>query len=231
MSPTDHDNDKSPHDISRAVAERLLAYEQARAAGRHLDRPPMVEADPLDRLGANLACVDLLHRVPGGGRGGVRFIEPEKGDIEPREAEVDAERIGCLGVSLGGWRTLFLAGLDDRIAAACVVGFMSTVQPMIERHIDTHSFAHFVPGLHQHLDLPDVVALRAPLPLLVQQCRQDGLFPVQGMEDSLTKIGAIYQKAGAKEKFSGRFYDVPHRFDVAMQNDAFTWLDRQLKPS
>jgi len=145
--------------------------------------------------------------------------------------EVDAERIGCLGVSLGGWRTLFLAGLDDRIAAACVVGFMSTVQPMIERHIDTHSFAHFVPGLHQHLDLPDVVALRAPLPLLVQQCRQDGLFPVQGMEDSLTKIGAIYQKAGAKEKFSGRFYDVPHRFDVAMQNDAFTWLDRQLKPS
>ncbi|QDU28623.1 Abhydrolase family protein [Anatilimnocola aggregata] len=145
--------------------------------------------------------------------------------------EVDPARIGCLGVSLGGWRTIFLAGLDERIAAACVVGFMSTVQPMIERHINTHSFAHFVPGLHQYLDLPDVVALRAPRPLLVQQCRQDGLFPVQGMEDSVTKIAAIYERAGAKEKFAGQFYDVPHQFNVAMQDDAFSWLDRQLKPT
>lgn len=143
--------------------------------------------------------------------------------------EVDAKRIGCLGVSLGGWRTIFLAGLDERIAAACVVGFMSTVQPMIERHIDTHSFAHFVPGLHQWLDLPDVVSMLAPKPLLVQQCRQDGLFPLAGMEASVAKISAVYEKAGIKDRFDGRFYDAPHRFDVAMQDDAFAWLDRQLK--
>lgn len=143
--------------------------------------------------------------------------------------EVDPGRIGCLGVSLGGWRTIFLAGMDQRIAAACVVGFMSTVEPMIERHIDTHSFAHFVPGLHQQLDLPDVVSMLAPKPLLVQQCRQDGLFPISGMEASVAKIAKVYSKAGVKEKFSGRFYDVPHRFDVAMQDEAFAWLDKQLK--
>lgn len=145
--------------------------------------------------------------------------------------EVDPKRIGCLGVSLGGWRTIFLAGLDERIAAACVVGFMSTVRPMIERHIDTHSFAHFVPSLHQWLDLPDVVSLLAPKPLLVQQCRQDGLFPLAGMEASVEKIAAVYAKAGIKERFAGRFYDVPHRFDVAMQDEAFAWLDEQLKKS
>jgi dienelactone hydrolase len=143
--------------------------------------------------------------------------------------EVDPKRIGCLGVSLGGWRTIFLAGMDERIAAACVVGFMSTVQPMIERHIDTHSFAHFVPGLHQHLDLPDVVSMLAPKPLLVQQCKQDGLFPLAGMEASVAKIAAVYEKAGIKDRFHGRFYDVPHRFDVAMQDEAFAWLDQQLK--
>jgi dienelactone hydrolase len=143
--------------------------------------------------------------------------------------EVDPQRIGCLGVSLGGWRTIFLAGLDERIAVACVVGFMSTVEPMIERHIDTHSFAHFVPGLHQHLDLPDVVSMLAPKPLLVQQCKQDGLFPLGGMEASVAKLAAIYEKAGVRDKFSGRFYDVPHRFDVAMQDEAFAWLDEQLK--
>ncbi|WP_254509078.1 dienelactone hydrolase family protein [Anatilimnocola floriformis] len=143
--------------------------------------------------------------------------------------EVDPRRIGCMGVSLGGWRTNFLAGLDERIAAACVVGFMSTVHPMLERHIDTHSFAHFVPGLHQWLDLPDVVSMLAPKPLLVQQCRQDGLFPFAGMEAAIKKISAAYEKAGVKERFSGRFYDVPHEFNVAMQDEAIKWFDEQLK--
>ena len=143
--------------------------------------------------------------------------------------EVDPKRIGCVGVSFGGYRSMFLSGLDDRIKAGCVVGFMSTVKPMIRRHMDTHSFVHFVPALHRALDFPDVVAMRAPLPLMVQQCRQDGLFPLSGMEESLKKIAAIYEKAGARDQFSGRFYDVPHRFDVPMQQDAFEWFDRHLK--
>jgi dienelactone hydrolase len=143
--------------------------------------------------------------------------------------EVDPARIGCVGVSFGGWRSLFLSGMDDRIAAGCVVGFMSTVKPMMRRHMDTHSFVHFVPSLHKHLDLPDVVALRAPKPLLVQQCRKDALFPPAGMDEAVRKIAAIYEKAGARERFKSQFYDVPHIFNVQMQEDAFAWMDGVLK--
>jgi dienelactone hydrolase len=143
--------------------------------------------------------------------------------------EVDPDRIGCVGVSMGGHRSLFLAGLDDRIAAACVTGFLSTVRPMIRAHLETHSFVHFVPHLHRYLDLPDVVALRAPKPLLVQQCSQDRLFPPEGMKASVEKIGAIYAKAGAAERFTGRFYDMPHIFNRAMQDDALAFFDRHLK--
>jgi hypothetical protein len=49
------------------------------------------------------------------------------------------------------------------------------------------------------------------------------------MEASLEKIAKVYDKAGVKDKFTGRFYDVPHQFDVAMQNDAFAWFDEQLR--
>ena len=143
--------------------------------------------------------------------------------------EVDPERIGCVGVSMGGWRALLLAGLDSRIAAACVTGFMSTAKPMMRRHMDTHSFVHFIPRLHGRLDLPDIVALRAPKPLLVQQCRRDGLFPPEGMEESVAKIARIYGKCGAQDAFSGRFYDQPHIFNVAMQEEAFAWFGQQLK--
>jgi len=144
--------------------------------------------------------------------------------------EVDPKRIGCVGVSFGGHRTLFLAGVDERIAAACVVGFMSTVRPMIRSHLDTHSFVHFVPHLHRWLDLPDVVSMMAPKPLLVQQCSQDRLFPLEGMQAAVDKIAAVYHKAGAAKQFDGRFYDVPHRFGLAMQDDAFAFFDRHLQP-
>ncbi len=143
--------------------------------------------------------------------------------------EVDPTRVGCLGVSMGGHRTLYLAGLDERIAAACVVGFMSTVKPMIKAHVDTHSFVHFVPLLHQYLDLPDVVSMMAPKPLMVQHCRGDGLYPLSGMRESNNKIAAIYEKAGVPDQFAGRFFEGRHRFDQEMQNAAFDWLDAQLQ--
>jgi dienelactone hydrolase len=143
--------------------------------------------------------------------------------------EVDARRIGCLGISMGGYRAMYLTALDDRITAGCVTGFMSTVRPMLRAHVDTHSWVHYLPELHRHLDWPDLASLAAPRALLVQQCRQDRLFPPTGMRQAVAKIAAAYAKAGCIDRFSGRFYDVPHRFTRAMQDEAFVWLDRHLK--
>lgn len=143
--------------------------------------------------------------------------------------EVDPARIGCLGISMGGYRSMFLAALDERIRAACVVGFMSSVRPMVQAHVDTHSWVHFLPGLHRYLDWPDLVSLAAPRGLLVQQCAKDGLFPPAGMKESLEKISAAYEKAKAKDHMQGRFYDAPHMFTRAMQEDAFAWFDERLK--
>ncbi len=143
--------------------------------------------------------------------------------------EVDRERIGCIGISMGGYRSIFLSGLDERIQAACVTGFMSTLRPMIRAHVDTHSWVHYVPGMTKYLDLPDVATLHAPKPLLVQQCTQDRLFPLAGMRASLERIGDGYAKAGAKDRFTGRFYDEPHIFTRRMQDDAIDWFDRWLR--
>src|SRR5262249_54647568 len=52
--------------------------------------------------------------------------------------EVDARRIGCLGISMGGYRAMYLTALDDRISSGCVTGFMSTVRTMLRAHVDTH---------------------------------------------------------------------------------------------
>ncbi len=75
-----------------------------------------------------------------------------------------------------------------------------------------------------------MASLAAPRALLVQQCARDRLFPPEGMKEAVETIAAAFEKAGAARQFSGRFYDVPHRFTRAMQDDAFAWLDRHLSP-
>ncbi len=142
--------------------------------------------------------------------------------------EVDAKRIGCVGISMGGYRSAYLAAMDERIKAACVVGFMSSMRPMLKSHIDTHSWIHFLPGLHRLMDLPELVSLTAPRALFVQQCSQDRLFPLAGMQSSVQRIAELYQAAGSPNQFLGRFYDEPHRWTIAMQDEAFSWLDEKL---
>ena len=48
------------------------------------------------------------------------------------------------------------------------------------------------------------------------------------MKDSVDKIAGIFDKAGARDRFAGKFYDVPHQFTKTMQDDAFDWFDRHL---
>jgi len=144
--------------------------------------------------------------------------------------EVDSARIGCLGISMGGDRTDYLAGLDERIKCAVSVGWMSTLRPMIKKHVDTHSYIHFLPGLTHFLDLPDLLGCMAPKPLMVLQCSKDELYPLEGMKEAVDKLTAIYAKAGAASMFRGRFYDQPHIFSLKMQEEAFDWMDRWLKP-
>lgn len=139
--------------------------------------------------------------------------------------DVDGGRIGCVGLSGGGFRTAMAIGADPRIKAACVTGWMTEFAHQLRNHV-RHTWMVFVPGLYPSLDLPDVAALHAPGALLVQQCRQDTLYPPAGMQGAVDKLTRIYAKAGIPERFRGTFYDAPHSFQPQMQDEAFDWLDR-----
>ncbi len=141
--------------------------------------------------------------------------------------EIDRERIACGGLSMGGLRTIFLAGLDTRIACAFCVGFMSTIRGILRNHVRCplgHGLLMYVPQLIKFLDLPDIISLHAPAPLLVQCDEEDELFTSQGQHDAQRRIAAIYATSGSPENFVGKFYPGPHKFDARMQNDAFDWL-------
>ncbi|MBV9084242.1 MAG: acetylxylan esterase [Acidobacteriaceae bacterium] len=143
---------------------------------------------------------------------------------------VDAKRIGCAGLSGGGFRATYMAGMEPRIRAAVVIGWMSTLPSIGHIAYPTHSDMYDAHGLHAFLDHPDVATLGAPqVALFVQDCGRDRLFTQQGMADAVAKIRDVYANEGHPERFRAQTYDVPHSFNTAMQEDAFTWLEKWLK--
>jgi dienelactone hydrolase len=144
--------------------------------------------------------------------------------------EVNKDLIGCCGLSLGGFRSAYLAALDSRIRCTVVTGWMPTCKSLLFNRLRNHTFMVNVPGLTRYMELPDLMSLTAPNALFVQQCLQDSLYNVEGMQDACRMIGGVYAKIGMQEKYQFEFYDNGHEFHIGMQDDAFRWLNRWLKP-
>jgi hypothetical protein len=143
--------------------------------------------------------------------------------------DVDPNRLGCAGLSGGGLRTAYLAGLDDRVRAACCVGMMTTWRDYLLNKSFTHTWMVYIPGLPLDLDYPEVLGLRVPLATLVLNNNDDGLFTLSEMTRADAMLAEVYGKAGAGDRYRGSFYPGPHKFDRPMQEEAFGWFDRWLK--
>ena len=143
-------------------------------------------------------------------------------------ADVDPARIGCVGLSGGGLRAALLRATSDELAACVIVGMMSTYDGLLSECIAPHTWMLFPAGWSESGDWPDLVASAAPSPLLVHFLLDDVLFAVDGMRNADSRLAATYAQAGEQRAYTGEFYSGPHRFDVPMQEAAFTWLQRHL---
>jgi dienelactone hydrolase len=143
--------------------------------------------------------------------------------------DVDPSRVGCAGLSGGGLRTAYLGGLDDRIRCACCVGMMTTWRDYLLNKCYTHTWMIYIPGIAPDLDYPEVFGLRAPLPTLVQNNTEDQLFTIGEMRRADSILGTVFSKAGAADRYRCSFHAGPHKFDRAMQDEAFGWLEKWLK--
>jgi len=149
-------------------------------------------------------------------------------DYLSSRADIDPDRIGCGGLSGGGLRTNYLAGSDSRIRCSVTAGFMTTWADFALNTAYTHTWMIYIPGLPRLMDYPDILSLRAPLPALVLANRQDPLFSVDEVLKSESMLKAAWKKAGAQENFRFSWYDGPHQFNAAMQDEAFAWFDHHL---
>lgn len=130
---------------------------------------------------------------------------------------VDAARLGAIGFSGGGGRTLFVAALDGRVEASVVSGMMATAASLVPDHLDAHSWLLHSPGLAARFELPDIAALGHRL--LVQYGEHDELFPLDGMADADARLRLLLG-----DRYTGAWHDAGHELTAEMQREAREFL-------
>jgi len=154
-----------------------------------------------ERLWDLMRCVDYLASLP----------------------EVDAKRIGCGGLSLGGEMAMWLGGMETRMAATVSAGFLTRMDQMEQNHCMCWKF----PGLRELVDFTDIYALTAPRPLLCQNGEKEppSQFPPSIARPCMAEIRTTYADAGKPENAALFVHGGGH--EIALEN-LLEFFDRHL---
>jgi len=134
-------------------------------------------------------------------------------DVLQSMPQVDPGRIGMVGKSYGGTMTTYTTALDDRIKAACISGYLSSLDDaMSRRGLGNYCGAQYLPGLLEWGDIPDVVGLIAPRPLLIEAGNRDDCFVFPDTTKAYERLAEIYKAAGHPDRLDRDVADVEHEF-------------------
>ena len=115
--------------------------------------------------------------------------------------QVQSERLGCYGHSMGSTHTWLVGPWEPRLK--CLVGncCLPTYKAMHREHM-LHCFPNFIPGIFEYGDTPDIAALIAPRALHLNFGELDGGSPIDEVRAGLNVIANAYASMHAEEKFT-----------------------------
>jgi hypothetical protein len=124
--------------------------------------------------------------------------------------ELDARRVGCMGISGGGTCTQFAAALDTRIKAAFVSGYLNTYRDSIMSI--GHCMDNYVPGILNWAESYDVAGLIAPRFLFSEGGDRDPIFPVAATRESFARVKRVYEVMGVPDRAGQEIFSGEHEF-------------------
>ena len=143
--------------------------------------------------------------------------------------EVRPQRIGCYGHSMGSTHTWLVGPWEPRLQ--CLVGncCLPTYAAIHRQHL-LHCFPNFVPGLFAFGDPPDIAALIAPRPLLLNFGETDSGSPIEEVRTGVERVAAAYQQLNASDRFQYFIEpDTGHALTPRMWTNVRTWFAKFLQ--
>jgi hypothetical protein len=147
--------------------------------------------------------------------------------------DVDPERVGAFGISLGSTLSYWHAALDPRIRAVahlcCYADYATLVE--LGAH-DNHGIYLLVPGMLRQTSTGEIAGMIAPRPQLICLGELDELTPPLSIERALAVTRPMYEQAGAPDALEVFLQDgVDHRETPEMHEKVMAFFQRELRPA
>jgi dienelactone hydrolase len=163
----------------------------------------------------HMRCIDLLQSLP----------------------EVDPDRIGCIGHSLGGHNTLFVGVFDPRIrvmVSSC--GFNLFAKYMAG---DLTGWTHdgYMPRIasvygkdpaRMPFDFTEILGALAPRPVFVNAPLDDANFEVSAVRDCIASAKPVYALYGAEDRLVAVYPKAEHDFPDEARSEAYAFIGQVL---
>jgi hypothetical protein len=126
--------------------------------------------------------------------------------------EVNPERMGCAGLSLGGEMAMWLGAMDTRIHATLTSGFLTCMDQMEHNHC----MCWKEEGLRDWVDFSDIYALIAPRLLLCQLGENEppNQFPPSLGGNVFKELKKAYEVAGVPDNAKFVVHSGAHEVDL-----------------
>ncbi|MCY2968989.1 MAG: prolyl oligopeptidase family serine peptidase [Planctomycetota bacterium] len=164
----------------------------------------------------NMRAIDLLESLPA----------------------VAADRIGCIGHSLGGHNTMFTAAFDKRIKALVSNCGFTRFHKYYEGKLVGWTSDRYMPKIRTvyennpdkvPFDFPEIVATFAPRAFLASAPVRDNNFEVSGVVDTIAAAKPIYALYGVSDNLVANYPESEHDFPENARDVAYQFLDSHLK--
>ncbi|WP_308637493.1 dienelactone hydrolase family protein [Paenibacillus silvisoli] len=150
-------------------------------------------------------------------------------DYLTQRPDVDASRLGTLGISMGSTMAWWQAALDTRIRVCVDLCCLTDFDALIETgKLDAHGVYYYVPALLKHFSSGDINALIAPRAHFSYAGIYDSLTPPAGLDRIDEQLKRVYAAEGAPEAWLLHRSPTEHLETPAMRADVMQRLAEYL---
>ncbi|MCX5659368.1 MAG: dienelactone hydrolase family protein [Planctomycetota bacterium] len=143
--------------------------------------------------------------------------------------DVDAKRIGTMGLSMGSTMAWWTAALDPRVKACVDLLCLTDYQALIKAQgLNGHGYYYFVPGLLKHFTAAQINAMIAPRPHLSIAGIYDGLTPAEGLERIDRELRKTYGSMQASKAWRLMALPIAHYETAEARAATLAWFDQWL---
>ena len=150
-------------------------------------------------------------------------------DYLAKRPDVDAQRLGTLGMSMGSSAAQWVGALEPRLKVIVDICCLTDWHTLVEiKGLQHHGIYYYVPDLLNQFTTAQMNALIAPRAHLSLAGNQDLLTPVAGLDKIDRELREVYASAGHPQNWQLLRYDGGHLETPAMREQIRQWLVEKL---